>query len=118
MNVNFEYLKHGVKLSSKRTQEQLDQIEPACFKVIQAIEEEKFDPQLSPLCDWCGYQKICPLWIHKFAETRKFETSEVETAIGEYLDLKGQLSAEKLRLMKLQEMILAYMEQEGVDRVF
>ncbi len=118
LTVSLYYLKHGVKLSSKRTQEQLDQIEPACFKVIQAIEEEKFDPQLSPLCDWCGYQKICPLWKNKFAETRKFETSEVETAIGEYLDLKGQLSAEKLRLMKLQEMILAYMEQEGVDRVF
>ena len=41
-----------------------------------------------------------------------------EAAIGEYFDLKSQLSAEKLHLMKLQEMILAYMEQEGVDRVF
>lgn len=118
ITVSLYYLKHGVKLSSKRTREQLDRIDQEFLQVIRAIEEEKFDPQLSPLCDWCGYQKICPLWKHKFAETRKLETEEVREAIGEYLELKGQLSAEKLRIAKLQEMILAYMEQEGVDRVF
>ena len=65
---------------------------------LKAIEEEKFDPILSPLCDWCGYQKICPLWKHKFVENRQLETGEVKEAIAEYLDLKGKLSAEKLRL--------------------
>lgn len=118
ITVSLYYLKHGVKLSSKRTREQLDRIDDEFLRVIHSIEEEKFDPLLSPLCDWCGYQKICPLWKHKFAETRKLETAEVREAIGEYLALKGQLSAEKLRIAKLQEMILDYMEQEGIDRVF
>lgn len=118
ITVSLYYLKHGVKLSSTRTREQLEQIDREFLQVIKAIEEEKFDPILSPLCDWCGYQKICPLWKHKFVENRQLETGEVKEAIAEYLDLKGKLSAEKLRLMKLQEMILSYMEQEGVDRVF
>lgn len=118
ITVSLYYLKHGVKLSSKRTKEQLATLEKTFLDVIKSIEEEKFDPILSPLCDWCGYQKICPLWKHKFAETHTVETGEVKQAISDYLDLKGKLSEEKLRLAKLQALILQYMEQEGVDRVF
>lgn len=118
ITVSLYYVKHGVKLSSKRTKEQLETLEKTFLDVIKSIEVGKFDPLLSPLCDWCGYQNICPLWKHKFAETRKLETEEVKQAIGEYLDLKGRLGEEKLRLVKLQALILQYMEQEGVDRVF
>ncbi|MFZ2187770.1 MAG: PD-(D/E)XK nuclease family protein [Candidatus Moraniibacteriota bacterium] len=118
ITVSLYYLKHGVKLSSKRTAAQLETLEKTFLDVIHSIEEGKFDPILSPLCDWCGYQKICPLWKHKFTETHQLETTEVKEVIGEYLDLKGKLSEEKLRLAKLQALILQYMEQEGVDRVF
>lgn len=118
ITVSLYFLKHGVKLSSTRTREQLDLIERDFLGAIKSIEEEHFDPILSPLCDWCGYQKICPLWKHKFAETRKVETDDVKAAIAEYLELKDKMSGEKLRLGKLQAMILDYMEQEGVDRVF
>lgn len=118
ITVSLYYLKHGVKLSSTRTLEQLERVDETFLQVIKSIEEAKFEPILSPLCDWCGYQKICPLWKHKFAETRRVETEDVKEAITEYLDLKGKLSEEKLRLGKLQSLILSYMEQEGVDRVF
>jgi RecB family exonuclease len=118
ITVSLYYLKHGVKLSSTRTREQLDRVDETFLSVIKSIEEAKFEPILSPLCDWCGYQKICPLWKHKFAETRRVETEDVKQAVAEYLDLKGKLSEEKLRLGKLQALILDYMEQEGVDRVF
>ncbi len=118
ITVSLYYLKHGVKLSSTRTREQLDRVDETFLGVIKSIEEAKFEPILSPLCDWCGYQKICPLWKHKFAETRRVETEDVKQAVAEYLDLKGKLSEEKLRLGKLQSLILEYMEQEGVDRVF
>ncbi len=118
ITVSLYFLKHGVKLSSTRTREQLDMIEKTFLDVIASIEAEKFDPILSPLCDWCGYQKICPLWKHKFVETRKLETEEVKKSIGEYLDLKSRMSVDKMRIGKLQSMILEYMEQEGVDRVF
>ncbi|MDD2766433.1 MAG: PD-(D/E)XK nuclease family protein [Candidatus Moranbacteria bacterium] len=118
ITVSLYFVKHGVKLSSKRTKEQLEHIEETFLDVIKSIEEEKFDPILSPLCDWCGYQNICPMWKHKFAETHTVKNEEAEKAISEYLDLKGKLSEEKLRLGKLQSLILQYMEQEGIDRVF
>ncbi|MGK2848876.1 MAG: RecB family exonuclease [Minisyncoccota bacterium] len=118
ITVSLYYLKHGVKLSSTRTMEQLANLEKTFLDVIKVIEEEHFEPILSPLCDWCGYQKICPLWKHKFTDTHILETDDVKQTIEEYIDLKNNLGKEKLRLAKLQEIILQYMDQEGVDRVF
>lgn len=118
IKVSLYFLKHGVKLSASRTAEQLKENEQAFLDTIKLIEEKKFDPNISPLCDWCGYQNICPMWKHKFKETRKFDSEEISSMIGEYIDLKSAISITKDRLAELQENILAYMEQEGAERVF
>lgn len=118
ITVSLYYLKHGVKLSSTRTLADLEALENRFLEVIDAIESEAFDPILSPLCDWCGYKKICPLWKHQYKETHAVEFTEAEAAIDEFVTLRKQMAAEKQRLGKLQSLILEYMEQEGVDRVF
>jgi hypothetical protein len=111
-------LKHGVKLSSTRTQEHLEKSRQLFLDTIKIIETGEFPPIVSPLCDWCGYQNRCPMWKHKFKELRKIDTEEIEKAIGEYIELKSAMSITKDRLAKLQEDIVDYMAQEGVDRVF
>lgn len=118
IKVSLYFLKHGMKLSASRTAVQLKENEQAFLDTIKLIEEEKFEPNISPLCDWCGYQNICPMWKHKFKETRKIDTEEINSMIGEYIDLKSAVSITKDRLAELQENIVAYMEQEGVERVF
>jgi RecB family exonuclease len=118
IKVSLYYLKHGVKLSATRTIEQLKHSEKLFLETIKLIEEEKFEPNVTPLCDWCGYQKICPMWRHKFKEERKIDTNEVNQSIEEYMNLKSAISITKDRLVKLQENILQYMNQEGVERVF
>lgn len=118
IKVSLYYLKHGVKLSSVRTAKQLEESRQLFLDTIKIIEGGKFEPVVSPLCGWCGYQNRCPMWKHKFKELRKVDTAEVEKAIGEYIELKSAISITKDRLAKLQEDIVLYMEQEGVDRVF
>jgi putative RecB family exonuclease len=118
ITVSLYYLKHGVKLSSTRTKEQLENAKKLFLEVIAAIEEGKFQPNVTPLCDWCGYQKLCPMWKHKFKEQRKIDTEEVNAAISDYINLKSAITSTKTRLAELQEKIADYMEQEGVDRVF
>lgn len=118
ITVSLYYLKHGVKLSSQRTKEQLDNTKKLFLEVIQEIEKSNFPPSVNPLCDWCGFQKICPAWRHKFKEERKIDSAEVNEAIDEYIDIKNELSQKKLKMSKLQEKIETYMEQEGVERVF
>ena len=118
IKVSLYYLKHGVKLSATRTLEQLRQSEQLFLDTIKLIESEEFKPIVTPLCDWCGYQNICPMWKHKFKELRKIDTEEINKTIEEYIDLKSALTITKDRVAKLQEDILKYMDQEGVERVF
>lgn len=118
ITVSLYFLRHGTKLSSHRTEEELAEINEAFLDVIHAIEAKKFDPQVSPLCDYCGYQKLCPMWRHKFAEERKVETKEVQDAIAEYIAIKEKSTSDRKRLAELQETITSYMDQEGVERVF
>lgn len=118
IKVSLYYLKHGVKLSSTRTLEQLKNSEQLFLDTIKIIESSNFQPAMSPLCDWCGYQKMCPMWKHKFKELRKIDTDEINSFISEYIDLKSAVNITKDRLAKLQEDILQYMDQEAVERVF
>jgi len=118
LKVSLYFLKHGVKLSATRTEEQLKENEAVFLETIKLIEEGKFEPTISPLCDWCGYQNICPMWKHKFKEARKIDTEEIAGLIDEYIDLKSAMSLTKDRLAKIQEDIVTYMGQEGVERVF
>ncbi|MEI6587523.1 MAG: PD-(D/E)XK nuclease family protein [Candidatus Moraniibacteriota bacterium] len=118
LKVSLYFLKHGMKLSASRTEEQLKENEAVFLETIKLIEEGKFEPTISPLCDWCGYQNICPMWKHKFKEARKIDTEEIAGLIDEYIDLKSAMSLTKDRLAKIQEDIVTYMGQEGVERVF
>jgi putative RecB family exonuclease len=118
ITVSLYFLKHGAKLSATRTEEQLAELDRIFLEVIASIEAGKFDPVLSPLCDWCGYQKLCPLWKHKFAEERKMDSIEARAAIDDYIAAKEEAGGVKRKLAELQERIFSYMENEGVDRVF
>ncbi len=119
ITVSLYYLKHGVKLSSHRTETDLTLLDQTVLDVVKSIEEKKFDPILSPLCDWCGFQPVCPLWKHKFkTEEKKLEKNEGEQAVEEFLALRAKTSEDKKRMAELQAIIMRYMDQEGLERLF
>lgn len=118
IKVSLYFLRHGVKLTSNRTLEQLEKSEQLFLEVIKLIESEKFEPNVSPLCSWCSYQKICPMWSHKFKEVRKFDSQKIQEIIEEYLNLKSAMNISRTKIAKLQGEIGLYMDQEGVERVF
>ena len=121
IKVSLYYLKHGVKLSSERTLEQVKQSEELMLDLINQIESAsrrmKFEPALSGLCDWCGYQNICPMWKHKF---KKEEQADINSAkiIEEYIALKDEIKSKNDRVGELQEKLSEYMDRENVDQVF
>jgi ATP-dependent helicase/DNAse subunit B len=121
IKVSLYYLKHGVKLSSERTLEQVKQSEELMLDLIDQIQsasrQTKFEPILSGLCDWCGYQNICPMWKHKFS---KVEQVDIDSAkiIDEYIALKDEIKSKSDRAGELQEKLSEYMDREKVDQVF
>lgn len=118
ISVSLYFLRHNVKLTSTRNEEELAEVDAQFLEVIHDIEDQKFNPRVSPLCDYCGFQKICPMWRHKFKDERKLETQEVQEAISEYLDIKERATTDRKRLGELQGLITEYMDQEGVERIF
>ena len=118
IKVSLYFVKHGVKLTSTRTEEQLAKVDNLFVDAIRSIEAQQFDPHPSVLCDWCGYQKICPMWRHKFKEERKIDTDEIRQAINDYITAKRDLTLGRLKIAKLQDLINTYMDQEDVERVF
>jgi putative RecB family exonuclease len=117
IKVSLYYLKHGVKLSSQRTLEQVKQSEELVLDLIDQIGRSKFEPMLSGLCDWCGYQNICPMWKHKFKQP---EQKDIDTAkiIEEYIALKDDIKSKSDRVNGLQEVLGEYMDSEKINQVF
>jgi putative RecB family exonuclease len=117
IKVSLYYLKHGVKLSSERSLEQVKQSEKMILDLIEEIEKSKFEPVLSGLCDWCGYQNICPMWKHKFKKDDPSE-ADIKKYVGEYIELKDEIKSKADRVGELQEKISAYMDKEKMDQLF
>jgi len=117
IKVSLYYLKHGVKLSSRRTLDQVKQSEELMLDLIDQISRSKFEPTISGLCDWCGYQNICPMWKHKFKEKGQ---KDIDTAkiIEEYISHKDEVKSKTDRIGELQEILSGYMDQENIDQVF
>ena len=59
----WHYLAHGIKIHSKRTNQQLEKLKEEIIELIKKIESEKqFLPNKTKLCDWCEYRKNCPVF--------------------------------------------------------
>lgn len=59
----WHYLNHNQKITSKRTEEQYEELRQKINNLIEKIESTKeFPPNPSVLCEWCEYKKQCSFW--------------------------------------------------------
>lgn len=78
VTLNWHYLAHNKKITSKRTNEQLEKLKETTLKQIKEIEATtEFPPKKSALCKWCEYINICNKKEAEEAETKK-EDKKVE----------------------------------------
>lgn len=119
----WHFLKFNKEIRSSRTAEQLEALRGEVLKQIKKIEACKdFKAQVSPLCDWCEFQNLCPQWKHKFA-TEELTPNEYlkepgVKLVNEYAKYSEQSSEVEEKLTKIREALLAYCKKEGVDVVF
>jgi len=117
------FLKHNEKVSSMHSPQKLDSIKDQVIKSICEIEEKKesnlFPPTPGPLCNYCGYRKICPMWAHEYKkDTAEKSEEDISAAIVEFFEIKEKEEKNKKRLAELRDTILSYMEKENLQRVF
>jgi RecB family exonuclease len=114
------YLRHGEKLSTIRTSQQIEESKERILSLINQIRESSFEPRSNPLCDWCQYQPYCPLFKHKFISQQSPAPDEqqIKEVIKEYFEIKNRQDQDNKRIMELKGMINQYCDKHGLDRVF
>lgn len=117
VKLSLYFLKHGVKLTSQRTPKQLEETKHHVLALISEIEKSDFKPIPSALCNWCGYQKYCPMFRHKFRQ-EQISDEEIEEILKEFFEIKARSQEGAKRLTELREKIFAYCDKEGVERIF
>jgi len=117
------FLKHNEQISSHGSLEKLERAKNNVLTIIREIEKriEKndFSPTPGPLCGWCGFKKICPMWSHEYKEAASnISEKQIESVIGEFFEIKSNEEKNKKRIAELRGIILSYMEEKSLGRVF
>lgn len=125
IKLSLQFVKHGEKLTTTRTEEDYKKTEENVLSTIRDIEErtangKEFEPRVSPLCDFCGFKPLCPAWRHlyKNIKTEEVDGKKIPEIISEFFSLKQDKQTLEARLRELSGLITKYLAQESIDRVF
>ena len=123
IKLSLYFLKHNEKISLTPNEEVIKKAREALLSTIREVgektEKDSFEPMPGPLCDYCGFRPICPMWSHEYkVEKNEPSEKEVTSAIDEFFELKEGEDKNKDRLGELREIIINYMDKEKVERVF
>lgn len=118
------FLKHNEKISAKMTEEKIEQAKKRVLAIITEIEKrltekKPFEPIPGPLCDYCGFRPLCPMWSHEYKkEPVTIEDGKAAEAMREFFAIKETEASQKKQLVELRRVLLTYMDQQKIDRVF
>ncbi len=125
IKLSLQFLKHGEKLSTKRSDLDFQKTESETLETIDEIESRvhdvrEFEPIVSPLCDFCGYKPICPAWKHLYKNVKSeiIDGAAVPSVMKEYFQLREEKQKAEKRLKELALLLTHYLEAETIDRVF
>lgn len=138
IRLSLYFLKAQEKLATSRSREALAETRAKTLATIREIEEKKqggekaFLPHPSVLCGWCAYKKICPAWRHLYQAQslpdrqagsnvkaqNLLEEVDIKNIIKEYFEIKEADTKNKKRFGKLTDQIHAYLDKEGLERIF
>ena len=125
IKLSLYFLKHGEKISTVRSEEDIKNTQNEILRNINEIQERiknnyDFPPTPSVLCDWCGYKEICPMWKHLYKSQLAPAPNEEEMReiVREYFNLKEQNQRNNERINELKMAIMRFMDEQKVERVF
>ena len=112
------YLLPGQRMSTTRTPEQADELKRRIAVVAERIGAGKFEPRENPLCNWCDYQALCPVFRHKFEKEAGDPAPKMTELADEWVSLKRQGRQVYKRLDELAALINAFCEEHGYRRLY
>jgi RecB family exonuclease len=120
LRLSLYFLKFNEKIETKKSQEDIENTQKKIIDLIHQIQKSSFEPKSSPLCNWCGYRLLCPVWKHFYenGSEKKFNEINIEEKIDEYFKLREEEEKIEGKLKELKNLIEVYSHQQGLERVF
>ncbi|MDP9296928.1 MAG: PD-(D/E)XK nuclease family protein [Actinomycetota bacterium] len=112
------YLLPGQRMSTTRTVQDVDELRRRIATVAERVAAGKFEPRENPLCDWCDYKAMCPIFRHRYEREAGDPTPRMTELVDEWIELKRQGRAVYRRLDELVGLINAFCEEHGYRRLF
>jgi RecB family exonuclease len=112
------YLLPGQRMTTTRTAADVDELRRRIATVAERIAAGKFEPRQNPLCDWCEYQPLCPLFRHKYERELGDPAPRMTQIVDEWIALKRQGREVYRRIDELVGPINAFADEHGYRRLF
>jgi putative RecB family exonuclease len=112
------FLLPGQRMTTSRTREHADELRRRIVTVAERIAAGKFEPRQNPLCDWCDFQALCPLYRHRYDKADADPAPRMSEIVDEWVALKQQGREVYRRLDELAGLINAFCEEHGYRRLF
>ncbi len=112
------YLLPGQRMTTGRTAADVDELRRRIATVAERITAGKFEPRQNPLCDWCEYQSLCPLFRHQHEKELGDPTPRMTAIVDEWIALKRQTRATYRRFDELVPLINAFADEHNYRRLF
>jgi putative RecB family exonuclease len=110
------YLLPGQRMTTSRTASDVDALRRRIAAVAERIEAGRFEARENPLCGWCDYQHLCPLFRH--GEERQETPIRISETVDEWIELKREDRERWRRMEELGAVIRAYAEEHELTRLF
>jgi RecB family exonuclease len=112
------YLLPGQRMSTTRSPADVDELRRRIGVVAERIEAGMFEARQNPLCDWCDYQALCPLFRHQYERDKGDPAPRMTEIVDEWIALKRQGRDVYRRLDELNPLINAFADEHGYRRLF
>jgi putative RecB family exonuclease len=112
------YLLPGQRMTTVRTRRDVDELRRRIGTVAERIASGRFEARQNPLCDWCEYQRLCPLFRHQYEKELGDPAPRMTQIVDEWIALKRQGREVYRRIDELAGLINAFAEEHGYRRLF
>ena len=109
------FLLPNQRMTTSRSPAQIDELRRRIALVAERVETGHFEARENPLCNWCDFQHLCPVFRHKFERESAPKIIEV---VDEWVRLKREHQERWKRLDELAAVIRAYGAEHGLKRLY
>ena len=117
VKLTFHMLRHGIRQSTERTDEQLQGV----LRYVETLGRQteaatEFPPRLNTYCPWCDFRKDCPAYADALAGKRELiceDSSDLEAVAREREEVASMAKILYARKKELEDVLKAHLDREG-----